>query len=183
MLENVDALVRERLDNNPGALAECPYPDTIVPGYHHKGWLMPFNTHYVSDCCKMNALIENFPHRFDPRSVYVVDMFRTSGDELQDRITQTMSVVFAPPHELGGTAAEAKRLGYAWQMRLQCAYNAQRFKWQSDVLNFLLILFILLATLSAVWLTFVSMVCFSMYLLPLFSKLSNVWPSFGVLIL
>jgi hypothetical protein len=155
MLENVDALVKERIDNNLSAIPKRPYPDTMKPGYHHPHWLMPFDAKHVNDCRRMNALIENFPFRFDPRSVYVVDMFRTSGDELQDRITQTMSVVFAPPHELGGTAAEAKRLSYAWQMRLQCAFNAKRFKWQSDVLNFLLILFVLLATLSAVWLTYV----------------------------
>jgi hypothetical protein len=53
--------------------------------------------------------------------------------------------------------AEAKRLSFAWRMRLQCLFNARRFKSRANYLNFLLILFILLSTVAAVWVTYIDL--------------------------
>jgi hypothetical protein len=100
MLEKADKLVKARR-KKPSSIPERPFADDLKPGDYHNGWLSPFNAEHVSDCNKMNVAIENFPHRFDPSSVFIVDLFHTSGDELQDKITQTMAVVFSPPHELG----------------------------------------------------------------------------------
>lgn len=156
MLEKAEKLAKARR-KKPNSAPERPFPDNMEIGYHHPSWLDPFDEKHLSDCNKMNVLIENFPHRFNPASVFIVDLFQTSGDDLQDKITQTMSVVFAPPHELGGNVAEAKRLSFAWRLRLQCIYNSRRFKIRADYLNFLLILFIFLSTISAVWITYIDL--------------------------
>lgn len=154
MIMHTFVIARRKL---PSAIPERPFPDDMVPGYHHRQWLKPFDSTHVADCNKLNVAVENFPHRFNPSSIFVVDLFHTSGDDLQDKITQTMSVVFSPPHELGGDLAEARRLTIAWRMRLQCVYNAKIFKLRADCLNFFLILFILLSTVAAVWLTYIDL--------------------------
>jgi hypothetical protein len=140
--------------HNPHALAERAFSDSMKPGHHVPKWLKPFDENHISDCRKMNILLENWPSQFNEDSVFIVDMFSTTEDELQDRLTQTMGVVFGPQHEVGGHMSESKRLTFAWRTRAKYLLNARSFKMKSDILNALLVLFTLLSTVSAVVYTF-----------------------------
>ena len=88
-------------------------------------------------------------------------MFNTSEAKLQDQLTKTMSVVFEGIVELGGASAEGRRLTYAWRLRQLLAYNADRQKRISDILEFLVIFFTFASTAVAVLFTFytTSVVC------------------------
>ena len=96
-------------------------------------------------------------HRFNVASVFAVDMFLTSEDEVQDRITQTMAVVFESAYELGGNVSEMKRLTYAWRLRQKFVFNAWLFKLESDVLMMFITLLTMLSTISAVLYTYFGM--------------------------
>ena len=85
--------------------------------YHHDDWLKPFDENHISDCEKLNILLENWPSKFKEDSVLIVDMFAITDDELQDKLTQTMGVLFAPQNEVGGHLSESKRLTFAWCTR------------------------------------------------------------------
>lgn len=117
-------------------------------------WLLPFNKEEVASCVALNILLENWPDRHNPQSVFIVDLFATVEDDVQDRITQTMAVVFEAEHELGGQVSETKRLTYAWRTRHKFVYNAFFFKWLSDVMMLVMTLLILCSTGSAVIFTF-----------------------------
>ena len=140
--------------HNPFALAERAFPDTMAVGHHLPRWLKPFDRNHLSDCRKLNILLENWPSLFNEDSVFIVDMFSTTEDELQDKVTQTMGVVFGPQHEVGGHMSESKRITYAWRSRAKYLYNARVFKNHSDILNALLVIFTFLSTASAVVYTF-----------------------------
>ena len=140
--------------HNPHALATRAFPDSMAPGHHLPKWLKPFDANHISDCQKLNILLENWPSKFNEDSVFIVDMFSTTEDELQDRLTQTMGVVFGPQHEVGGHMSESKRLTFAWRTRAKYLFNARKYKLQSDVLSALLVLFTLFSTVSAVVYTF-----------------------------
>jgi hypothetical protein len=84
-------------------------------------------------------------------------MFNTSEEKLQDQLTKTMSVVFEGVAELGGQAAEDRRLTYAWRMRHLLLFNSERHKFRADVLQFLIIIFTLLAVCSAVLFSYYSL--------------------------
>lgn len=113
-------------------------------------WLKEFDSVQCSTAVKMNVLLENWPDRFSEASIFVVDTFQTTEDDVQDRITQTMGVVFESAHELGGSVSEQKRLTYAWRVRHKFLYNANIFKLISDVLMMLITLLTLSSTVSAV---------------------------------
>ena len=113
-------------------------------------WLKEFDSVQCSTAVKMNVLLENWPDRFSEASIFVVDTFQTTEDDVQDRITQTMGVVFESAHELGGSVSEQKRLTYAWRVRHKFLFNANIFKLISDVLMMLITLLTLSSTVSAV---------------------------------
>jgi hypothetical protein len=60
------------------------------PKFHPPGWIKPFDEIYLTDCKALNVFAENFPERFNPNSVLLLDMFHTSEDKLQDLLTKTM---------------------------------------------------------------------------------------------
>ena len=72
----------------------------------------------------INVLVENWPDRHNRSSMFVIDMFETTEDDVQDLLTQTIKVVFAGEYELGGVVAEQKRISYALRLRHQFLYNA-----------------------------------------------------------
>jgi hypothetical protein len=98
-----------------------------------------------------------FLDRYDPASVLQIDMFNTSEEKLQDQLTKTMSVVFEGVAELGGQAAEDRRLTYGWRMRHLLLFNSLRHKRRADVLQFLIILFTLLSVCAAVLFNYYSL--------------------------
>jgi len=75
---------------------EWPFPPELIKSstVPFFGWLLPFNTNEKITCNKMNTLIENWPDRFNETSVYVLDMFKDSEDDMQDYLTRTMAVAF-----------------------------------------------------------------------------------------
>ena len=154
MLKKVDTfLVKRRA--NPSARPEMPFKPNMPDNYRDPRWLEPFGIDYEIKICKMlNILIENFPDRYNPASVLLIDMFNTSEEKLQDQLTKTMSIVFEGIVELGGASAESRRLTYAWRLRHLLAYNADRQKRVADILEFLVILFTFGSTLVAVLYTF-----------------------------
>ena len=131
---------------------EWPFPPDKTKSTTHPfhGWLKPFRSDEKVNCAKMNTLIENWPDRFNETSVYILDMFKDSEDDMQDFLTRTMAVAFEGTNELGDTSADNKRLTYAWRIRHKLLYNADRFKLQADILTFWFLVFNLLATFSAV---------------------------------
>ena len=52
--------------------------------------------------------------------------------------------------ELGGQAAEDRRLTYAWRLRYMLNYNSQIQKFRADTLRMLIIIFTFIAVLVAV---------------------------------
>ena len=130
---------------------DCPFPPIAFSNeYAYNGWLEKFNDDEKEMCVDMNVLIENWPDRFNETSVYVLDMFKDSEDDMQDYLTRTMAVAFEGTNELGDTSADNKRLTYAWRLRYKLLWNSKKFKFQSDVLMLLFIFFNLSSTLSAV---------------------------------
>ena len=57
-----------------------------------------------------------------------------------------MSVVFEGVMELGGQAAENRRLTYAWRFKHMLAYNSKRQEHMSDMLHFLVVVLSLAST-------------------------------------
>jgi hypothetical protein len=119
-------------------------------GWIEKDWLKAFDKSHTTTAVKMNVLLENWPDRFSEASIFIVDTFHTTEDDVQDRITQTMGVVFESAHELGGSVSEQKRLTYAWRLRHKFLYNANIYKFISDVLMILITLLGFASVLSAV---------------------------------
>ena len=182
---NAKKLIQQK-KHDPHALAERAFPEDLTAGRHITPWLKPFDEDHVSDCQQLNILLENWPSKFNEDSIFVVDMFSTTEDELQDKLTQTMGVVFAPQHEVGGHMSESKRLTFAWRTRakyvsaivitchifvafhvflllsnymyISCwqlqLLNSRNYKFKSDVLEALLVIFTFLSTVSAVVYTF-----------------------------
>lgn len=132
---------------------------TVMPqqGHLEKDWLFEFDAKHTRIAREMNVLLENWPDRFNTSSVFAVDMFLTSEDEVQDRITQTMAVVFESAYELGGNVSEQKRLTYAWRVRQKFVFNAFLFKLESDLLMIFITLLTMLSTISAVLYTWFGM--------------------------
>lgn len=120
-------------------------------------WQKPFDREEIECCNRINILVENFPDRFNPQSVFIVDMFSTTEDDVQDQITKTMAVVFEAEYELGGLESERKRLSYAWRIRAKFIFNAGIFKILSDALMLLIICFTMGATVSAVLYSYFSL--------------------------
>jgi len=131
----------------------CPYPDIIDKKYRHPKWLKPFDVYHRNQCREANVFIENFPDNFNEASVYVMDMFEHSEDEIQDRLTQTMAVAFEGTKE-AGAGSDFKRVAYAWRLRYKLLFNAKKFRFQSDFLTTLVTIFILLSTWTAVLYTY-----------------------------
>ena len=100
-------------------------------------------------------MTQNFPERYNPAAVLRIDMFTTSEDQLQDKLTKTMSVAFeGSSTELGARKSEIKRLTYAWKLRHKYYFNARIQKFVSDALTVLMILLSVFSTCSAVVLTY-----------------------------
>lgn len=57
-------------------------------GHIEPDWLHPFDTSHTLMAQEMNVLLENWPDRFNQASIFAVDIFATSEDEVQDRITR-----------------------------------------------------------------------------------------------
>lgn len=110
---------------NRHANPELAFDFDNMPDDHHEDWLRPFDENHLSDCEKLNILLENWPSKFEEDSMLIVDMFSTTEDELQDKLTQTMGVVFAPQHEVGGHLSESKRLTFAWRTRAKYVSSLQ----------------------------------------------------------
>mmetsp|Transcript_19826 Transcript_19826/g.33346 ORF Transcript_19826/g.33346 Transcript_19826/m.33346 type:complete len:850 (+) Transcript_19826:52-2601(+) len=174
--------------HNPHALAERAFPDDMKVGHHLQKWLKPFDQDHMDACKKLNILLENWPSQFNEDSVFIVDMFSTTEDELQDRLTQTMGVVFGPQHEVGGHMSESKRLTFAWRTRAKYLLNARSFKLKSDILNALLVVFTLLSTVSAVVYTFlfynehIDLDGARVYMLPILLKANLLLPLVATLL-
>lgn len=139
---------------NRKEVPELPFPEEMPDGYRHPLWLGPFSNNTKQDCRLANILIENFPDRFNETSVFVLDMFKHSEEDLQDYLTQTLAVAFEGSGASGELSADNKRLTYAWKLRYKLLHNAHRFQWQSDVLMFWFTFFTLCATWTAVLYTF-----------------------------
>lgn len=136
---------------------DMPVPNEVAyyvkmpdEGWQQDDWLKAFDRPHTRTAFKMNALLENWPDRFSEASVFVVDTFLTTEDDVQDRITQTMGVVFESAHELGGSISEQKRLTYAWRVRHKFLFNANLYKFISDLLYLLITLLTMFCTMSAV---------------------------------
>lgn len=73
-------------------------------------WLKPFekSSDILKSSKRTTVLMENWSERFNPMSVFIVDLFKIAEDEVQDRITQTMAVVTEAHYELGALASEQK---------------------------------------------------------------------------
>ena len=147
-------LQARKLDPNH-AMEDVAYNIKIPKkGWVEKDWLREFDVVESSTAVKMNVLLENWPDRFSEASVFIVDTFQTTEDDVQDRITQTMGVVFESAHELGGSVSEQKRLTYAWRLRHKFLFNANLFKLISDILMLAITLLTLSSTMSAVLYSF-----------------------------
>lgn len=153
MMENATYYLN-RKKTNKNELPICPYPDVIEKAYRHPHWLKPFDKYHRDQCRTINVLIENLPDNFNETSVYVLDMFEQTEDEIQDYLTQTMAVAFEGAQESGGASTDQKRLTYAWRLRHKLLYNADKFAAQSDFLMFWFIFFTLLSTWVAVVYTY-----------------------------
>ena len=136
---------------------DMPVPNEVAynvrmpeEGWQQEDWLKAFDRPHTRTAFKMNALLENWPDRFSEASVFVVDTFVTTEDDVQDRITQTMAVVFESAHELGGSVSEQKRLTYAWRVRHKFLFNANLYKFISDLLYMMITMLTMLCTMSAV---------------------------------
>ena len=81
-----------------------PYFKTSLERY----WLKPFDDNLLKSGKRATVLMENWSDRFNPMSVFIVDLFKIAEDEVQDRITQTMAVVTEAHYELGALASEQK---------------------------------------------------------------------------
>ena len=155
----VKAIYVNKKRANRMAEPECPFPPVAFSSeYTFNGWLEKFNDEEKDICVDMNVLIENWPDRFNETSVYVLDMFKDSEDDMQDYLTRTMAVAFEGTNELGDTSADNKRLTYAWRLRYKLLWNSKRFKFMSDVLMLLFIFFNLSSTLSAVMYVYFSQI-------------------------
>ena len=158
MMEHAMIYVNKKRANRM-AEPECPFPPVAFSSeYAFNGWLEKFNDEEKDICVDMNVLIENWPDRFNETSVYVLDMFKDSEDDMQDYLTRTMAVAFEGTNELGDTSADNKRLTYAWRLRYKLLWNSKRFKFMSDVLMLLFIFFNLSSTLSAVMYVYFSQI-------------------------
>lgn len=135
--------------------AEGPYPDAMASSYVHPGWLKPFDTLHKRDCKAVNILCENWPDGFNETSVFTLDMFGHSEDDMQDYLTKTMAVAFEGGGDMGSSATDNKRLTFAWRLRYKLLYNAARFHRQSNVLMFWFTVITLLSTWAAVLYTYV----------------------------
>jgi len=148
MLSKVDSfLLKRRMD--PLARPEQPFKTELPEGYLHNRWLWPFTEDEFESCRMLNILIENFPDRYNPGSILLIDMFNTSEEKLQDQLTKTMSVVFEGVVEMGGQSAESRRLTFAWRLAHLLSYNASRQKLIADVLQVLIIILTLCSTVAA----------------------------------
>jgi hypothetical protein len=131
---------------NRKEVPELPFPDNMPANYLHTHWLAAFDEPHRLDCQEVNVLIENWPDRFNETSVFVLDMFKHTEDDMQDFLTQTLAIAFEGGNALGDVSADNKRLTYAWRLRYKLLYNASRFHFQSDILMLLFILFTLFST-------------------------------------
>lgn len=154
MMENA---LRYHVKNkvNRAELPEIPYPEDMPEPYSHHNWLRHFNPEHRSDCSKVNVLIENWPDRFNETSVFLLDMFKHTDEDMQDYLTQTLAVAFEGVNALGDLTADNKRLTYAWRLRYKLLYNAKKFHSNSNFLMFWFVMFTLFSTWVAVLYTFV----------------------------
>jgi len=123
---------------------------SVLKKLNFVGQLLP--SEYDS-CRQLNVLASNWPDRFNPSSLLVIDMWDDTIESLQDSLTKSMSSVSELNMDRGG---EEKRLSYAWKLRQLFMYNAVLQKFYADTLNFFVIVLSLWTTIVAVIYTFVS---------------------------
>ena len=148
---------RDQKRFNPTARPNMPFnPELLSDGYQLPWWIKKLSPPLLQSCKNLNILIENFPDRFNPDSVLLIDMFNTSEDKMQDKLTKAMSTVFEGVVEMGGSSSDSKRIVYAWQLRLLLFYNARIQRQYSDVLWAGIVLFTMGATIAPVTYEYIS---------------------------
>jgi len=106
MHEQLDQYLSAKMNkqNKTDTQSMLPYFKTSLERY----WLKPFDDNLLKSGKRATVLMENWSDRFNPMSVFIVDLFKIAEDEVQDRITQTMAVVTEAHYELGALASEQK---------------------------------------------------------------------------
>lgn len=150
MLENQKKYIKNKIIN-PSLRPSQPFLSDYRQGYRHNRWLSPWDPSVLKSTKSLNILADNFPADWKEGSVLVVDMFTMSEEDLQDKLTKTMSSSFEGVAELGGQSAENRRLTYAWRLRMKLNYNAKKQKLTSDLLQALIIILSFAAVCSSVF--------------------------------
>lgn len=154
-LEKADDWLKKKRAN-PKARPVFPHDTAkLKVGYHPADWQSKFDESTVEIAEMMNVFLENFPSKYNPASVLQIDLFGTTEEMVQDKLTATLAVAFdSLSTELGQKASEVKRLTYAWRLRHKLKYNAIKQETFADLCQILMTFFTLCATLAAVVLTY-----------------------------